>query len=118
MDCSACKNPMNEVDLDGVRIDRCDKCGGVWLDAGEAEALVKKDPSPKDEMKKVKLKLLQQWKTAAIEPKEVDRTCPRCHAAMLRVNYKEIPGLQVEKCPSDCGLYLDKGELEKVRLID
>jgi Zn-finger nucleic acid-binding protein len=109
---------MTEITVDGVQIDRCDKCGGVWLDAGEAEALAKQDPSPQDEMKKVKLKLLQQWKTAAIDPKEVDRTCPRCEANMLRVNYKDIPGLHVEKCPQDCGMYLDRGELEKIRLVD
>jgi Zn-finger nucleic acid-binding protein len=109
---------MTEVALDGVLIDRCDTCGGVWLDDGEAEALAKKDPTPQDELKMVKLKLLRQWKTGGVDPKEVERTCPRCDKNMQRVNYKDIPGLQVERCPSHCGMYLDKGELEKVRLID
>ena len=37
-------------------------------------------------------------------------------AAVRRIG--EIPGLEVDKCTADCGMYLDKGELEKVRLID
>ncbi len=118
MNCSACKNTMSEVVVDGVTIDRCEKCGGVWLDEGEAKDLVKQDPTPQDEMMLVKLRLLREWETAAVDPKEVDRTCPRCDKRMLRANYKNIPGLHVEKCPGDCGMFLDKGELEKVRLID
>lgn len=118
MECSACGGAMTELALDEVMIDRCDRCGGVWLDAGEAEALVKKAPSPREALEKKKLELLRQWKVAAIDPKEVERTCPRCHKNMVRVNYKDVPGLQVEKCPADCGMYLDKGELEKIRLID
>ena len=118
MNCPACKNPMVELELDGVMIDRCERCGGVWLDAGEADDLVKKTHSPREALKKKKLELLRQWKVAAVNPREVDRACLRCERNLVRVNYKDIPGLQVDKCPDDCGIYLDKGELEKVRLID
>ena len=113
MNCSACNGDMGEVEVDGVTIDRCEKCGGVWLDDGEAEALGKADPSPQDEMMRVKLKLLREWKTSAENPREVDRVCPRCDKNMHRVNYKDIPGLQVEKCPDHCGMFLDQGELKK-----
>ena len=32
-----------EVRHDEVVIDRCDTCGGVWLDAGELEQIVRED---------------------------------------------------------------------------
>ncbi len=118
MECSACQGNMTELTLDGVVIDRCDRCAGVWLDAGEADSLVKKTPTPREALQKKKLELLRQWKVAAVDPREVDRACLRCGKNLLRVNYKDIPGLQVDKCPADCGMFLDKGELEKIRLID
>ena len=118
MECSACQGAMKELTLDGVLIDRCERCGSVWLDAGEADELVKKQPSPREELQKKKLSLLRQWKVAALEPKQVDRTCPRCQKYLERVNYKDIPGLQVDRCLAQCGMHLDKGELEKIRLID
>ena len=118
MECSGCQAEMQELELDGVLIDRCERCGGVWLDAGEAADLVKKSPTPREELQKKKLELLRQWKVAAVDPREVDRACPRCDVNLVRVNYQDIPGLQVDKCPDDCGMYLDQGELEKVRLID
>ena len=37
--CPLCHEPLVAFELDGVEIDRCVDCGGVWLDAGELESL-------------------------------------------------------------------------------
>jgi Zn-finger nucleic acid-binding protein len=34
--------PMTEVVLDGVTVDKCSKSGGIWLDAGELEEILKR----------------------------------------------------------------------------
>ena len=39
MECPACNLPMMIVEYDGVEIDYCDACGGIWLDAEELELL-------------------------------------------------------------------------------
>lgn len=39
MQCPRCDGTLNEVGHEGVRIDICNKCGGVWLDSGELEQL-------------------------------------------------------------------------------
>jgi Zn-finger nucleic acid-binding protein len=33
---------LKESKFEGVLIDTCEKCGGVWLDSGELEQLTKK----------------------------------------------------------------------------
>lgn len=33
--------PMEQVTMMGVTVDRCKTSGGIWLDAGELEALIK-----------------------------------------------------------------------------
>lgn len=38
-DCPRCDGTLQETQVEGVTIERCDKCGGVWLDAGELETL-------------------------------------------------------------------------------
>lgn len=43
MRCPRCDAPLKESQVDGVTIDSCDKCGGVWLDSGELEQLTKKE---------------------------------------------------------------------------
>lgn len=36
---------LKEVDFEGIKIDMCDECGGVWLDGGELAHLMNKDES-------------------------------------------------------------------------
>ncbi|MCX7600807.1 MAG: zf-TFIIB domain-containing protein [Meiothermus sp.] len=38
--CPHCETGMNEIQRNGVHIDVCPKCRGVWLDGGEMEKLL------------------------------------------------------------------------------
>lgn len=40
MNCPRCSSSMSELDRDGITIDRCERCRGVWLDRGELEKLL------------------------------------------------------------------------------
>ena len=41
--CPKCDGKLIETDYDKIKIDVCNKCTGVWLDAGELAQLVDKD---------------------------------------------------------------------------
>ena len=43
MKCPRCDGNLKESDFEGVMIDTCDKCSGVWLDPGEFGQLVQKE---------------------------------------------------------------------------
>lgn len=43
MRCPRCDGNLKESQVEGVTIDTCEKCGGVWLDSGELEQLTKKE---------------------------------------------------------------------------
>lgn len=34
--------PMEQLEIDGVIVDRCKTTGGIWLDAGELEQIIEK----------------------------------------------------------------------------
>lgn len=42
-DCPKCDGKLTETDFENIKIDVCDKCTGVWLDAGELSLIVDKD---------------------------------------------------------------------------
>jgi Zn-finger nucleic acid-binding protein len=44
MSCPRCQSPLHEIDRDGITIDRCDRCRGIWLDRGELEKLLARQP--------------------------------------------------------------------------
>ena len=50
MHCPVCENTrMREVEKDGVMIDICPDCKGVWLDRGELEKLMKEVREVRDD---------------------------------------------------------------------
>ena len=43
MNCPRCDGTLKTNSFEGVDIDTCEKCGGVWLDSGELEQLTKRE---------------------------------------------------------------------------
>jgi uncharacterized protein len=43
MKCPRCDGTLKPESFEGVEIDTCDKCGGVWLDSGELEQVTKRE---------------------------------------------------------------------------
>ena len=39
MKCPKCGMELIEIDYKGVKVDKCSECEGIWLDAGELEAI-------------------------------------------------------------------------------
>lgn len=115
--CPACNEPMKHEKYEGVEIDRCSICQGTWLDDGELDTIVARREQAIDSKLAVKMKVLKEWKVSAGEANS-PRLCPRCGSALRTVNYKQVPGLQIEKCARNCGLWLDHKELEKVQAYE
>ena len=40
MKCPRCGNPLTEREFQNVKLDACDRCKGVWFDAGELEMVL------------------------------------------------------------------------------
>jgi len=106
VDCPVCKNAMITIELEGVEIDYCTDCGGIWLDAGELELLL---GNPEQAGK-----LLNSFKvdTACTEKA---RRCPICLKKMQKVIVgQSTPTLLIDKCRKGDGLWFDKGELQDI----
>ena len=43
LDCPKCDGKLVETDFENIKIDVCDKCTGVWFDAGELAQVVDKN---------------------------------------------------------------------------
>jgi Zn-finger nucleic acid-binding protein len=41
--CPRCDGTLEEITYEEVLIDRCNKCNGIWLDAGELERLTEQE---------------------------------------------------------------------------
>ena len=113
MQCVKCNGTLETVTVEGIELDRCDKCSGIWFDLGELE------------------KILEAGNIDALK-NEVDNNkghnemkgrCPRCggRGNMIRVASLKTEGVHIDTCALCYGQWLDGGELEaftKEKFID
>ncbi len=108
MRCVSCGGELVGKAACGLQIDRCDLCGGIWLNRGELDGLV----SAEDE--DVRWLDLDLWAeaqkvTGAVSPRE----CPYGHGPLATLGYGDS-GVQVDVCRTCGGVWLDSGELERI----
>jgi hypothetical protein len=48
MNCPVCSAPLVAVDRQGIEIDHCPRCRGVWLDRGELDKLLERSMYPEN----------------------------------------------------------------------
>ena len=101
--CPKCQHGMEELTHEGVAIDRCTHCKGMWFDADEAHRLKDlKDGhlldigDPKDGWK---------WDSHA------DIKCPHCGKQMEKASDSKQKHIWYEVCP-DHGMFMDAGEFK------
>ena len=107
LSCPRCDSvDLEEVEVDGVLIDRCVQCAGLWFDHNEINQIVDMTPSAK------LVDSVIPPPAAAVE----SLICPRCEGVALR-RYR-IGGngslLLVYRCASCSGSWMDRGQLRQV----
>ncbi|MBI5214100.1 MAG: zf-TFIIB domain-containing protein [Nitrospirae bacterium] len=50
MRCPKCGMELIEIDYKSIKIDKCSECEGIWLDAGELEAVAKLEKTGLDKL--------------------------------------------------------------------
>lgn len=107
--CPDCQVPLRQTDYRGVQIDECPRCLGRWFDRDELRQA--KDHSDQD-LRWLDFDPFARDAKASQSPHR-DRPCPRCSAAMGVIVY-ETSRVQIDKCSSCHGVWLDHGEFEKI----
>lgn len=50
MRCPKCGMQLIEIDYKGIKVDKCSECEGIWLDAGEMDAVSKLEKAGLDKL--------------------------------------------------------------------
>ncbi len=110
--CPACGKEMKKIFLpeQGIYLDVCvNGCGGIYFDNREFKKTDEKneDITPLVEALKDKtFKSVNEWDT---------RVCPVCGTNMVKNYASAKHEVQVDECYSCGGIFLDYGELDKIR---
>lgn len=107
--CLKCTGILSKTRLGDIEVDYCKECGGLWLDRGELERIVRTTRKTPKVVNVLRRKLMP-LPTASPIPSDLDATCPVCAETTMREVLLE--DVHVDYCTRCSGVFLDKGELD------
>lgn len=100
MRCPKCAGSLHGVDSrEGVTLDFCDGCKGLWFEAGEVASYFELTSDVPD------------LDTARATQTSSAWSCPKCSTALVSFRYGAPGDLVVDRCLSCGGIWLDRGEV-------
>jgi Zn-finger nucleic acid-binding protein len=118
MKCPRCDGILCATELEHVNVDVCPDCRGEWLFAGELlkmvehhdEVFTQEEIAAQDAVNK---------EIFTVEKDDRDElNCPACEdVRMEHFNYGDTSGIILYKCTECEGIWMDKGQLEKIEEV-
>jgi len=105
MQCPECKSQLLEKREAGITIDECEKCSGIWFDAGELEAYRLAKGGSKNSAEKTLAHFKPSSQTKIL-------TCPRCLAESLISGGSDK--FQIARCDKCFGGFVNEQEIQKM----
>lgn len=110
MICYRCGSEMTRSVFRNTLIDKCKKCGGVWVDAGEIKKIMKWRPG--DASKNFLGDRLTEQYIERVSNISAKGHCPRCGEPSLKTII--VDGIDLDKCRICNGLFFDGVEIENL----
>lgn len=108
--CPRCTGALHRVDSDGIFVDGCDGCGGVWLERGRLSALVFQSRE-KQEWVKGKVREIASGRIRKLNDQIL---CPDCGLIMFPKTIGTITQHPICTCPQCTANFLDADAVEEV----
>ena len=103
--CVKCNSILDRATFQGLEVDLCPKCGGLWLDRGEITRAAK---LPEQELGRLRSLLTSAGGPPPV-PTENVAHCPSCPGSLAEVL---LGAVHVDYCNKCHGIFLDRGELQ------
>lgn len=120
MKCPRCSSILNQIEYDGVTVETCPGCKGEWLFAGELQKIAEHHDEVFTPEEIASLDAVNKEVFTAEKDDHDELNCPSCeNVQMEHFNYGDTSGIILHKCTNCNGIWMDKGELEKIEeLVD
>lgn len=113
MHCPHCRAELKTYPYHHFTVDFCPTCGGLWFDPGEMREYIQLCLQDNPNLCKEKINLQQTVANINRLP-EPAYLCPHCHISMEKVNYSYDSNVIIDKCPKCCGIWVHRGEIERI----
>ncbi|MGV3619034.1 MAG: zf-TFIIB domain-containing protein [Fimbriimonas sp.] len=114
--CPDCNLPLDAKTFNGVTVDVCARCAGIFFDEGEVNRLRLEGNDHLTEVEDA-LRPAEDYTADFQTMKERPRSCPNCKRSMDKVRYLYNSTVMIDTCPGCCGVWVEDGELQRMREV-
>ena len=108
MNCPKCKAELFTFEVEGISLEQCNSCEGIWFDKNELRQVKDKADSDLNWMD------FEIWKhPEKFKAGRQKYDCPKCNVKMEVLDYDHT-NIEIDYCKSCEGVWLDKGEIQKL----
>lgn len=113
MQCPRTTTTLKEVKVGGISVFISESCGGVFFDNQQIKNFERPEAKRGDAL----ANHLRQFQNSTLD-EQARVSCPKCpDTVMLRRFYSPLHVVEIDECPSCGGIWLDTGELDKLRSL-
>ena len=105
MHCPKCDTELAATTIQGIELDRCTGCDGVWFDEKELDNVL--------QLKSSDIRPLRGGRLREDANRKPGK-CPRDGNTLARIRSPRNTDIVVDACPACNGIWLDGGELERL----
>lgn len=102
---------------EGVTIDVCPHCSGVWLDSDELDSIQSAQASDFRDVPTSAMDTVRAAEDMAKARSEDPRNCVTCNAGLEQKEYAFASQVIIDQCPNGHGIWLDKDELARLEMF-
>ena len=108
MNCPKCNSELFTFEIDGMKLEQCNSCEGMWFDKEELRQVKDKADANLNWMD------FEIWEhTDKFKLGKQKYNCPNCNDVMEVLDYDKT-NVEIDYCKSCEGVWLDKGEIQKL----
>lgn len=108
MKCPKCGKHLDDIIVNGCKVNRCSLCGGIWFDKNELKTVRDERDS---NLSWLDFDLWSDGSKLKQSGSSID--CPRDGEPLFKIKYG-ASDVMVDICLACRGVWLDKGELDKI----
>ena len=116
MNCPRCSAALRTEFYEGVEVDRCAGCQGIWLDNQELKPILDRREVIFSEAEIAAVQGVNEQVSREDRSNTDGPPCPVCGALMNEYTYMYDSGIVLDQC-TEHGVWFDAGELEKVQIV-
>lgn len=123
--CPHCSGRLVKLPWGELSLDKCQSCGGLWLDDKSLRRLLGQGgpdpgaaPTEPAHAASGRFAMLETPGDSGLPeptPQSDRKLCPVCQQELRAYQYAYSSGIQLDKCPSCQGVWVDAGELEEIQ---